>query len=184
MKKSGLPEVLDLTPNTPLKIMDQRFSGPKSWIKEELSELDWKIKFTMKALEEIHSMTGRISANPLPIHLREPGEFEIPELRRIFSKAKLNLEQGCGFCVIERMPMEEFSEEKLVGCYWILSQLIGRTVGQKWDGTMIYTVTDTGQSFRYGVRGSYTNVQLFFHNDNAFGISLPEYVGLFCKIWL
>ena len=77
--------------------------------------------------------------------------------------------------------MEEIRVEELVGCYWILSQLIGRTVAQKWDGTMIYDVTDTGQSFSYGVRGSYTNVELFFHNDNAFGISLPEYVGLFCK---
>ena len=181
MKKPSLPEVLDLTPNTPLKIMDQRCSGPKAWITEELSEADWKIKFTKKALEEIHSVTGRISANPLPIHLREPGEFEIPELRRIFSKVKKILDQGCGFCVVERMPMEEIRLEDLVGCYWILSQLIGRTVAQKWNGTMIYDVTDTGQSFGYGVRGSYTNVELFFHNDNAFGISLPEYVGLFCK---
>ena len=125
MKISVLPEVLDLTTNIPLKIMDQRFSGPKAWITEELSEVDWKIKFTMKALEEIHSMTGRISANPLPIHLREPGEFEIPELRRIFSKAKNILDQGCGFCLIERMPMEEIRVEELIGCYWILSQLIG-----------------------------------------------------------
>ena len=67
--------------------MDHRFSGPKAWKKEELSEADWKIKFTRKALEEIHTMTDMISANPLPIHLREPGEFEIPELKRIFSKA-------------------------------------------------------------------------------------------------
>ena len=132
MKKSGLPEVLDLTPNTPLKIMDQRFSGPKAWISEKLSEADWKINFTRKALEEIRTMTDMISANPLPIHLREPGEFEIPELRRIFSKAKYILDQGCGFCVIERMPMEEIREEELVECYWILSQLIGRTVAQKW----------------------------------------------------
>ena len=181
MKKTELPEILDLTSNTPSKMMDQWFSGTRAWIKEELSELDWKIKFTRKALEEIRTMTDRISANPLPIHLREPGEFEIPELRRLFSKAKKILDQGCGFCAIERMPMEEIRIEELIGCYWILSQLIGRTVSQKWDGTMIYDVTDTGQSFSYGVRGSFTNVELFFHNDNAFGISLPEYVGLFCK---
>ncbi len=181
MQKSGLPEVLDLTTSAPLKIMDQRFHGPKAWIKEEISEADWKIKFTKKALAEIHYMADRISANPLPIQLIEPGEFEIPETRKIFSKAKNILDRGCGFCVIERMPMEEIREEELVGCYWILSQLIGRTVAQKWDGTMIYDVTDTGQSFSYGVRGSYTNVELFFHNDNAFGISIPNYVGLFCK---
>ena len=120
MKKSGLPDVLDLTPNNPLKIKDQRFSGPKAWITEELSEVDWKIKFTKKALEEIRIMKDRISANPLPIHLREPGEFKIPELRQIFSKAKKILDQGCGFCVIERMPMEGIGEDELIGCYWII----------------------------------------------------------------
>ena len=181
MDKTDLKEVLDLTPSTPLKIMDKSVSGPKAWITEDLSEADWKIKFTKKALKEIHAMTDIISANPLPINLREPSQFEFPELRLIFSKAKIILDQGCGFCVIESMPMEEISLEELVECYWILSQLLGRTVAQKWDGTMIYDVTDTGQSFSYGVRGSYTNVELFFHNDNAFGICIPEYVGLFCK---
>ena len=79
------------------------------------------------------------------------------------------------------MPMEELREKEMIGCYWVISQLIGRTVAQKWDGTMIYEVTDTGLPFSYGVRGSYTNVELVFHNDNAFGISLPKYVSLFCK---
>ena len=181
MYKAGSPEVLDLTPNTPLKIMDQRFCGQKAWIKEELSEADWKIKFTNKAMKEIRTMIAKILANPLPIHLREAGQFKIPELRMIFSKAKKILNQECGFCVIESLPMEDICAEELLECYWILSQLVGRTVAQKWDGTMIYDVTDTGQTLSYGVRGSYTNVELSFHNDNAFGICLPEYVGLFCK---
>ena len=90
MKKTELPEILDLTSNTTSKMMDQWFFGTRAWIKEELSESDWKIKFTREALEEIRTMTDRISANPLPIHLREPGEFKIPELRRLFSKAKKN----------------------------------------------------------------------------------------------
>ncbi len=161
--------------------MDQRFFGQKAWIKEKLSEADWKIKFTKKAIKEIRTMTDIISANPLPILLRESGQFKIPELRMIFSKAKKILSQECRFCVLERMPIEEISSEELVVCYWIISHLIGRTVAQKWDGTMIYDVTDTGKSLSYGVRGSYTNAELFFHNDNAFGICLPEYVGLFCK---
>tara|TARA_B100000586_G_scaffold160311_1_gene116809 strand:- start:107 stop:718 length:612 start_codon:yes stop_codon:yes gene_type:complete len=46
---------------------------------------------------------------------------------------------------------------------------------------MIYDVIDTGEEFRYGVRGSYTNVELPFHNDNAFGTSVPHYVGLLCR---
>jgi alpha-ketoglutarate-dependent taurine dioxygenase len=46
---------------------------------------------------------------------------------------------------------------------------------------MIYDVTDTGQEFGYGVRGSATSVELNFHTDNAFGMRVPDYVGLFCE---
>ena len=69
----------------------------------------------------------------------------------------------------------------MLACFWILGQLLGRTVAQKWDGTMIYDVTDSGRDFGYGVRGSTTNVELVFHNDNAFGLAVPDAVGLFCK---
>ena len=31
---------------------------------------------------------------------------------------------------------------------------MGQNVAQKWDGTMVYDVTDTGKKFGYGVRGS------------------------------
>ena len=127
MKKSILPNVLDLTPDTSLQMMKKSLTGSKVWTSEDLSKVDWEIKFTQKALDEIHLMADMMYRNPLPLHLREPAEFEISELRRIFSQAKNILNQGCGFCVIERMPMEEIREEELIGCYWIISQLIGRT---------------------------------------------------------
>ena len=69
----------------------------------------------------------------------------------------------------------------MVNVYWTLGNLMGPNVAQKWDGTMIYDVTDTGKKYGYGVRGSATNVELVFHTDNAFGISVPDYVGLMCK---
>ena len=172
---------LDLTPDGPLLMLEESVTGSKAWSSEELSKQDWTVEISEETLNEVHIMGDRLCANPLPIHLREPDEFEIPQLRRTISKAKNILDQGCGFFVLDRMPMEELREEEMIGCYWVISQLIGRTVAQKWDGTMIYEVTDTGLPFSYGVRGSYTNVELVFHNDNAFGISLPEYVGLFCK---
>ena len=46
---------------------------------------------------------------------------------------------------------------------------------------MVYDVTDTGKKFGYGVRGSATSVELVFHTDNAFGVAVPDYVGLLCK---
>ena len=88
MKKTGLPKVLDLTSNTPIKMMDHRFSGIKAWIKEELSEADWKIKFTQKALEEIRTMTDMISANPLPIHLQRTWRIRNSRTEKDFFKSK------------------------------------------------------------------------------------------------
>ena len=117
MKKSILPNVIDLTPDTSLQMMKKSLTGSKVWTSEDLSKVDWEIKFTQKALDEIHLMADMMYRNPLPLHLREPAKFKIPELRRIFSQAKKILNQGCGFCVIERMPMEEIREEELIGCY-------------------------------------------------------------------
>ena len=45
---------------------------------------------------------------------------------------------------------------------------------------MLYDVTDSGRAYGYGVRGSWTNVELVFHTDNAFGASPPHHVGLLC----
>ena len=41
-------------------------------------------------------------------------------------------------------------------------------------------VHDSGQRYGYGVRGSYTSVELVFHTDNAFAVAPPDYVGLMC----
>ena len=68
----------------------------------------------------------------------------------------------------------------MISVFWIIGQLIGRPVAQKFDGTMIYDVTDSGEEFSYGVRGSHTRVELNFHIDNAFGMTVPHYVGLLC----
>jgi alpha-ketoglutarate-dependent taurine dioxygenase len=67
-----------------------------------------------------------------------------------------------------------------VATYWVLSQFLGHLVAQKWDGTMIYDVRDTGRAYGYGVRGSWTNIELTFHTDNAFALAPPDYVGLLC----
>ena len=95
--------------------------------------------------------------------------------------ARDKLQNGLGFVVVDRLPMDDFDSADMQAVFWIVGQLIGRTVAQKWDGTMLYDVTDKGREFGYGVRGSYTNVALVFHTDNAFGAAPPESVGLLCK---
>ncbi|MDC0159009.1 hypothetical protein OAI47_04605 [Rhodospirillaceae bacterium] len=50
------------------------------------------------------------------------------------------------------------SESELAAIYWLLAQLVGRPVAQKWsDGRMIYSVTDLSSPSGNGVRPDFTN---------------------------
>ena len=91
------------------------------------------------------------------------------------------LDDGVGFAVLDRMPMDDYPIETLVDVYWLLGQLVGRPVAQKWNGQMMYDVSDTGAEYAYGTRGSRTSVELNFHTDNAFARMPPDYVALFCR---
>ena len=151
------------------------------WVTNDLSEPDWTVKLSDTALTEVAQMVNQMRDNPLPRLLRKPSHFQIPNLREAYSRAKHICDTGAGFAVIDRLPIDDFTTDEMVDVYWVLGQLMGQNVAQKWNGTMIYDVTDTGKKFGYGVRASATNVELVFHTDNAFGINVPDYVGLLCK---
>ena len=125
-------------------------------------------------------MADAIADNPLPTVLRNPDQFNIPQTRQLMNEVKARLNSPPGVVVLESLPLDKLTTEQAIDIFWIIGQIIGRNVAQKWDGTMVYHVRDTGQQYRYGVRGSYTKVELLFHNDNAFGKALPHYVGLMC----
>lgn len=153
----------------------------RAWLARDLAVQEWVIEIDRSALVEIDQMIVSMKANPLPLLLRTADNFEIPHLRRLYALAKEKLDHGIGFVVLDKMPIDDHDIEDIIACYWVLGQLLSPTVAQKWDGTMIYDVTDTKQAYRYGVRGSATNVELVFHTDNAFGRRVPDYVGLLCK---
>lgn len=156
-------------------------SRERAWLADDLADRSWVIGVDQPALEEIHRLIADMHAMPMPLLLRSPDRFDIPNLRAVYAGVKKKLERGIGFVVLDRMPIEDYEIDDIIACYWVLGQLLGPTVAQKWDGTMVYDVTDTKKTYSYGVRGSATNVELVFHTDNAFGARVPDYVGLLCK---
>jgi alpha-ketoglutarate-dependent taurine dioxygenase len=87
------------------------------------------------------------------------------------------------FAVLDRLPIDEMSREEAVKLYWLISSLLARPVAQKFDGTMLYEVRDTGARLKpgSGIRPTVTNVDLTFHNDNSYNETPPDYVALFCQ---
>ncbi len=177
-----MDQVLDLTdevvdiPTDAGLIAEER-----GWLAADLEDRAWVIEIERDARSELETLIDHMRGNPLPLPLCSADEAAIPHLRRLYASAQEQLDRGPGFVVIDKMPIDEHPIEDVIACYWALGQQLGPTVAQKWDGTMIYDVTDTKKAYGYGVRGSATNVELVFHTDNAFGRRVPDYVGLLCK---
>jgi alpha-ketoglutarate-dependent taurine dioxygenase len=151
------------------------------WLAADLVADDYVVKLSDDALTEIENLTGFFADNPLPLMQRKLEEFELPACRATMAKMKSILDDGVGFAVLDRLPVDDYEVESMLEIYWMLGQCIGRPVAQKWNGQMVYEVADTGADYAYGTRGSHTSVELNFHTDNAFARMVPDYVGLFCR---
>ena len=173
-------EILDLSHEQSTKRLECRVDNGFAWTKSQIDPQSCIIPVSDEVKDEILKVAEVIDANPLPTLLRNPEQFEIPKTLELMTEIRTRLDNPPGVAVVDRFPLDEISIEQAIDIFWIIGQKIGRNVAQKWDGTMIYHVRDTGAEYRYGVRGSYTKVELLFHNDNAFGIVLPHYVGLMC----
>ncbi|MDH3631080.1 MAG: TauD/TfdA family dioxygenase [Gammaproteobacteria bacterium] len=151
------------------------------WLASDIDSNDYLVTPNDAALAEIEQLAHFFTDNPLPLLQRKLEELELPTCRALMAQMKSILDDGVGFAVLDRLPVDDYPIDTLLEVYWVLGQCIGRPVAQKWSGEMIYNVSDTGADYAYGTRGSYTSVELNFHTDNAFARMVPDYVGLFCR---
>ena len=155
--------------------------GPDAWLGADVDPGACVVRLDDDARDEIRSLADRIRAAPHPVLLRSPDDHPLEAVREVYARVRSILDRGIGVAVIDGLPLDEMGDDETGrAVFWTLGSILARPVAQKWDGTMLYDVTDTGRTFGYGVRGSWTNVELVFHIDNAFGATLPRYVGLMC----
>lgn len=162
-----------VTQNTP--------AAQLQWLASELDESDWKVRLSSQSIDEIIAAATFIEQHPVQLYQRNPSDIHWPGVKNDLQLLKQKLDQRPGFAVLHGLPIDQIPAQVAVEIYWLLGQQIATPVAQKWNGEMIYSVRDTGQSYEYGVRGSHTSVELVFHVDNAFGLAVPDYVGLMCK---
>jgi hypothetical protein len=145
-------------------------------------ESDYLIHLSPECIRELKEMAKELLTRPLPTILLTPKEYPMPICQETMARVRSILEKGCGFAVVERLPLDQVSAEQAIGLYWLLSSMIARPVAQKLDGTMIYDVRDSGQKATpgSGVRRDKTNMELSYHTDNSYNDTPPEYVGLLC----
>ncbi|OWT60187.1 TauD/TfdA family dioxygenase [Candidimonas nitroreducens] len=172
--------IMEEHPSISPAVRDKPFTGPIVWSGDSLSSEDGVIRLDTACLREIDALLEALRANPLPILLLDPDDFELPANRAAMARAKQELDAGCGFVIVDRLPVENYTVEESKAIYWILAQLVARPVAQSWDGKMIYDVRDQGRPPGNGVRPDVTTAEQNFHTDNSYNLYPPDYVGLLC----
>ncbi len=177
-KGEPIERLADARDDVPM--LDRVVESPQTWMRDTVDADQWTVNLPEAAWSEIERMVDEMRVNPLPTLLYRPSQFHLHACQEVMARVRHILTEGMGLAVLDRLPMDELSQDEASAVTWVLGQSLAPPVATKWDGTMLYDVTDTGKRFGYGVRGSWTNVELAFHTDNAFGIALPDYVSLLC----
>ena len=152
----------------------------RAWKRKDLSPPDWLVPLPQHCLDELDAAARQVRSDPLPPVLLDPAQFALGACAEVMAQVRDTLRAGIGLAVLDRVPVERYTGEENRALAWLLGSLLGRLVAQKWDGTMIYDVHDTGRALEYGVRRSVTNLDLTFHTDAPWLDLPPELVGLYC----
>ena len=157
------------------------FTGANAWTGSTLSADAGVVTLAADCLAEIDQALGVLKANPLPVLRLSPDDVEMPACAATMTSVRWELDQGLGFAIIDRLPLDRMSNEEATAIYWLLARMTGRPVAQKWvDGRMLYSVTDLGKPSGNGVRPDVTNEDQSFHTDNSYNLCPPDHVGLLC----
>jgi alpha-ketoglutarate-dependent taurine dioxygenase len=161
-------------------VLNEDVPACRAWRREQLAPGDWLVSFPPRCVDELDTVARQVRDEPLPTVLLEPAQFALAACAEVMQRVRHTLRTGIGLAVLDRVPVERYTIEENRALAWLLGSLLGRPVAQKWDGTMLYDVHDSGQALAYGVRRSVTNLDLTFHTDAAWLARPPELVGLYC----
>jgi alpha-ketoglutarate-dependent taurine dioxygenase len=161
---------------TPVQEIEPR----QTWTRATLTPRSWTVPVPAACLAELDTALGKVGAAPGPLERLSPADFELERTARLMDGVREKLTRGEGLAVLDRFPVERYTLEQNRALGWLLAAMLGPVVAQKWDGSRVYDVKDSGKELGYGVRRSVTNLEQPFHTDGGWLSRTPAFVGLFC----
>jgi alpha-ketoglutarate-dependent taurine dioxygenase len=158
----------------------QGLAPRQCWTRATLTRADWLVPVPAACIVELDAALSRLAATPRPLEHVSPADFELTACTALMDQVRAKLLEHEGLAVLDRFPVERYTPEQNRTLGWLLASMLGPLVAQKWDGTRVYDVKDSGQPLGYGVRRSVTSLGQPFHTDGGWLWQPPELVGLFC----
>ena len=130
----------------------------KPWIGSKFVFQAGNFTLSDRCLEGVNGILRLLKENPMPFLILSSNDSELPHFLNLSKQIREILNRGLGFFIRNKLPVVYMSESEATNIYyWLLTQLVGGPVGQKWSyGRMIYSVTDLGCLSGNGVRPDVT----------------------------
>lgn len=161
-------------------VLNQRTSEGCVWQKDDIAAGTWLTPVPAPALDELETLAAHLSTYRGRIEDLRSENFSLPAVAGVMATVKQNISHGRGFTVLDRLPVERWGDATSKAMTLLLTGFLGSVVMQKWDGTRLYEVKDSGKALGYGVRRSITNLGQDFHTDGGWLAAAPETIALAC----
>jgi hypothetical protein len=156
------------------RINEAPIEHPGAWkVADFLTPADYTIELTATHLREIERAVERIREARLGLEDLQREHFEIPSLRPVIDGIRHEIEDGRGFVVVRRLPVEDYSKDEIGMIFWGIGTHLGRGLSQSVLGDRLGHVKDFSREDP--LARAYRNKQeLSPHTDSC------DLVGLAC----
>ena len=162
----------DDAPLTP--VYGRPIDHPSAWkVADFKTPADYTIDLTATQVGDIGLAMRQIKAAGLGLDDLRREHFEVPSLRPVIDEIRRQIEDGRGFVVVRRLPVEDHSKDEIGLIFWGIGTYLGRGLSQSVLGDRLGHVKDFSREDP--LARAYRNKQeLSPHTDRA------ELVGLAC----
>ena len=87
------------------------------WLASDIGSDDYLVTLDDAAIAEIERLAQFFTDNPLPLLQRKLEDLDLPACRALMAQMKSILDEGVGFAVLDRLPVDDYPIETLLEVY-------------------------------------------------------------------
>lgn len=122
-----------------------------AWRASDLTEADWQVRIPEAALQEFDIIAGALAEYDEPLDSLSPDSFDWPATADLMADVRARLSSGVGFVMLDRMPVERWTDPANRAMTWLLNEMIAPPIMQKWQGHRVTPIAGpVGVRYRPG----------------------------------
>jgi alpha-ketoglutarate-dependent taurine dioxygenase len=169
-----------MTVEQEVPMLSELIPPERAWMGSTLIPEQYVMKIPAECLIELKDVVSELSAAPVPTLLLMPEQFRLQACVGWMKSVRREMDDGLGFVVVDRLPLNEMTEQNAIDLYWLLGNMIEPPVAQEWKGTPIIHLRAEAKEEKHGIRGTVTSDAAAAHTDSSMGEAPPHYLGLLC----